>query len=57
MDVTSTGLNNSLTNSIASNSAQIASGKQVNTAADSPAAIALLSQFSSQISGKLCCAA
>jgi len=51
MEVTSTGLNNSLTKSIASNSTQIASGKQVNTAADSPAAIALLAQFSSQISG------
>jgi len=51
MDITSTGLNSSLTNSITSNSTQIASGKQVNTAADSPAAIALLAQFTSQISG------
>jgi flagellin len=51
MEVTSTGLNSALTNSIASNSKQIASGKQVNTAADSPAAIALIAQFNSQISG------
>jgi len=51
MDVTSTGLNSSLTSSIATSATQIASGKQVNSAADSPAAIALISQLDSQING------
>ncbi|NQZ31410.1 MAG: flagellin [Oceanospirillaceae bacterium] len=51
MNVTSPGLNPGLSNSINNSAAQIASGKKVNSAADSPAAIALISQFSSQILG------
>lgn len=51
MNVTSPGLNTGLTSAINNTATQIGSGKKVNSAADSPASIALISQFSSQILG------
>ncbi|MEH6443516.1 MAG: flagellin [Oceanospirillaceae bacterium] len=51
MNITSAGLNAGLTSQIDNSAAQIASGKKINSAADSPASIQLISQFNSQIIG------
>ena len=51
MDVTSTGLSHHLSTSSQRTSEQLSSGRQVNSAGDSPASIQIIEQFTSQIQG------
>jgi flagellin len=51
MEISSTGINSGFISDLSKSSTQIASGKKINSSADSPSSVQILEQFNSQISG------